>query len=122
MKTRKQRKTNKRLLELITRLEYLGRKEKSNIWKRVARELKKPRRVWRKVNLVRINKYGKENSDIIVPGKVLAFGDINKKFNVVAYDFTKNAIVKINLMGGKAILLKDYIEKNKKGKNTLLIG
>jgi len=122
MKRKKTRKTNQRLLELINRLEYLARKGQAKIWKRVAKELKKPRSSWRAVNLIRIEKYAKPGYDIVVPGKVLGYGKITKKLRIIAYDFSSNAKEKIIKAGGDAIKLKDYIEVNKKGKKTLLIG
>ena len=67
---RLQKKTNPRLRSLL----ILLKKQKQPIWQEVARELSRPKRKGRKVNLFKINKFAKESETIVVPGKVLATG------------------------------------------------
>ena len=82
---------------------------KKPIWKSVAWDLlKNPR----EVNLNKINRYTKDGDVVIVPGKVLGYGELNHKVTVVAYSFSKSAIEKIN-KNGKAI---DILEFAKEGK------
>lgn len=114
--------TNPILNNLIKELKNISIKDKVNLWKRVAKELEKPTRQRRSVNLSRINRYAKEGEDVIVPGKVLSSGSLNKKINIVSYSFSESALDKINSSGSKAILLKDYIKQNPKGSNTRIIG
>ena len=85
------------------------KKIKKPIWKSVAKELSKNPR---EVNLNRINRYTKNDDVVIVPGKVLGYGELDHKVTVVAYSFSKSAIEKIN-KNGKAI---DILEFAKEGK------
>ena len=114
---------NLELQKLILELKILGNKHNINLWKRVASELEKPRRIRRKVNLYRINKYTRDNEIALVPGKVLSLGELTKKITVAAYQFSDTAKEKINHIG-KAISIKELVEKNPnpKGKRIRIIG
>ena len=92
-------------------------RRKEKIWKSVAWDLKKN---FREVNIAKINRSTKDGDTIIVPGKVLGYGILNHKVNVVAYSFSKSAIDKINKIG-KAIDLMKFVGKGKV-KGVKLIG
>ena len=47
---------------------------------------------------------------VVVPGKVLASGEINGSFTVAALNFSEVAKEKITKAGGKAITLRDLME------------
>ena len=111
------------LQKLINDLKIIGNKNNVNLWKRVAKELEKPRRIRGKTNLYIINKYARDNEIALVPGKVLSIGELTKKITVAAYQFSDNAREKIN-HAGKAISIKELLEKNHnpKGKRIRIIG
>ena len=113
--------SNKYLRELIRNLKKSSIEEKVKIWKAVAVELEKPTRQRRIVNLERINRTCNDNETIIVPGKVLAHGDLDKKLNVAAHSFSAGALLKINKKG-KALFIQDLIKKNPKGTGVRIIG
>jgi len=114
--------TNPQLKELIQELKKAALDNKADIWKRVAKELEKPTRIRRAVNLSRINRNAEAGEDVIIPGKVLASGDLTKKINLVSFSFSESALNKVNASGSKAILLKDYVKKNPKGSKTRIMG
>jgi len=111
------------LRDLILELKTIGNKNNVDLWKRVAKELEKPRRIRRKANLYKINKYTRDNEIALVPGKVLSMGELTKKITVAAYQFSENAKEKIN-HAGKAMSIKELIEKypNPEGKRIRIIG
>lgn len=111
--------TNLYLQELIRNLKKLSNKEKVNIWKAVAKNLEKPTRKRRKVNLSKINKYAKENETILVPGKVLSSGKMEKNTTIAAFQFSEAARMKL---GNNAVSIQTLMEKNPKGKNIRIIG
>jgi large subunit ribosomal protein L18e len=113
--------TNPVLIKLITELKKKGSEENANLWRRIASELERPTRSRRAVNLLRINKYTKENEVIIVPGKVLGSGEIDHKITVAAYQFSTGAQDKINKLG-KAITITELMKENPKGSNVRIIG
>jgi large subunit ribosomal protein L18e len=91
------------------------------IWSRVAEDLEKPTRKRRIVNLYKLNKYTKGGEIVVVPGKVLAVGDIDHPITVAAWAFSGNAAEKINKKG-KAIAINDLIKDSPKGKKIRIIG
>ncbi len=113
---------NQKLAELISLLKEISAKQEVKLWRRVALDLEKPSKNRRVVNLTRINRYCKDNDVIIIPGKVLSMGSLDKKLTIAAYNFSKKALEKINKSGSKAVSINDLIKKNPKAKNIRIIG
>jgi len=112
---------NRILNELIEKLKKLSIDKDVKLWKRIASDLEKSTRNRRVVNLSKISRYSKEGIIVVVPGKVLAGGNLEHPVNVVAYNFSKKAFDEINKKGS-AITLNSFIEKNPKAKNIKIIG
>jgi len=110
--------TNPGLQNLIKELRILSQKNKAPIWKRVATELERSTRQRRKVNLFHIEKYCNNGETIIVPGKVLATGDLTKQVKIAAWAFSEEASKKIK----DAISIHQLIKENPNGKNVRIIG
>ena len=113
--------TNPLLRGLIQELRKKAQEHGANIWKRIAEDLEKPSRQRRIVNLYKINKFTKENETVVVPGKVLAVGDIDHAVTVAAFNFSGAAQEKINKMG-KAMPIGDLIQEDPKGKRIRILG
>jgi large subunit ribosomal protein L18e len=113
---------NNQLTSLITELKKTSIKEDVKIWKRIASDLEKPTKSRRIVNLSRINRYVKNGEIIVVPGKVLSMGELDKKVTVAAYNFSGNAKDKIKQSGSSVITILDLIKTNPKGKKVRIIG
>lgn len=109
--------TNEALIELIRKLKKLSREKNVKIWKAVAKQLERPTRIRRKVNLFKINKYTKENDTIVIPGKVLGEGNLDHKVTIAAFQFSENAKEKC-----KCISIEELMKKNPDGKNIKIIG
>ena len=97
------------------------RKTKANVWRKVSEQLSKPRRNRPEVNLDKINRYAPNNSIVVVPGKVLGRGNLNKKVTITALSVSESAIQKISNSGSKFISLDKYLKKNPQGKGVLLM-
>ena len=98
--------TNPVLSGLIQELRKKANEHKASIWKRVADDLERPTRKRRVVNLYKINKFAKNNETVIVPGKVLAVGELDHNVTVAAFTFSGAASDKINKVG-KAIPINE---------------
>lgn len=114
--------TNPELKELINNLKILSIEKKQPLWKRTAKELEKPSRIRREVNLWKINLNSKKDENVLVPGKVLSTGDLDHKVTIIAQSFSKKALEKIKKSGSNAITLEEYIKKNPTSKNIKIIG
>tara|TARA_Y100000310_G_scaffold110664_1_gene109095 strand:- start:1004 stop:1354 length:351 start_codon:yes stop_codon:yes gene_type:complete len=114
---RKTGTTNPELENLIKELKILSHRNDSKLWKRVASELEKPTRRRRKVNILDIEKNANDGDIILVPGKVLATGELTKKVKVAAWQFSESATQKIK----DSLSISQIIKDNPKGKNIKLI-
>jgi len=112
--------TSERLQKLIIATRKTAHKEKAPIWKRISEELGKPTRTRRTVNIIKINKLAKEDETVIIPGKVLGTGLLEKKITIAAYEFSAAAKEKINKKG-KALTIKQLLQQNPKGKGLRII-
>ena len=112
--------TNYQMQLLLQELE--PKVKDSRFWRRIVKDLKKPSRQRRIVNLYKINKCVKEGETIIVPGKVLSVGDLNKKVDIAALNFSSGAKEKITQANGKAMTIKELLQINPEGKKVRILG
>ena len=115
------RKSNPNLSALIDKLLEEGARNRAAIWKDVAERLAKPRRLYAEVNLSKIQRYAREGETILVPGKVLGSGEIDKKVAVAALSFSEKARSKIEASGGKCMTIFELLRENPKGSNVRII-
>ena len=107
---------------LVQELKKKSISDKTKIWKRIANDLEKPGRRIRTVNLSRISKNTIKNDTIIVPGKVLAGGDLEHPITISAWKFSKEAKEKIKEANGKILSLYEVMKNGSKGKKIRIIG
>ncbi|MBT4805201.1 50S ribosomal protein L18e [Candidatus Woesearchaeota archaeon] len=112
--------TNYQMQLLLQELE--PKVKDSRFWRRIVKDLNKPSRQRRVVNLYKINKCVKEGETIIVPGKVLSVGDLNKKVDIAALNFSSGAKEKIIEAKGKAMTIKELLQINPEGKKVRILG
>ena len=112
-------KSNINKEKLIEELKIHSNKEKSNFWKRIAKELEKPTRRSRQVNLEKLNDHTKENELVIIPGKLLGTGDLKHKLTIASFSATETAKEKLK---SNLVSIHDLIKKDPKGKNIRIIG
>ena len=113
-------KTNPRLSSLIADLKSAARNSGGAVWGDVAERLQKPRRTHAEVNLGRIERYAQEEETVVVPGKVLGSGVLQKDITVAAVDFSGTAETKIDQVG-EAVSLEQAIENNPEGSHVRVI-
>ena len=64
----------------------------------------------------------KENETIIVPGKVLGSGILNHKLIISAYQFSEQALDKLEKSGAKIVPLLELSKEKPDGKKIRIIG
>jgi large subunit ribosomal protein L18e len=112
-------KTNPQLQETITALRRKAYSEESPLWLRLAEDLEKPTRQRVIVNLSRINRFAQDGETVVVPGKVLASGELDKKVTVVAYQFSHTAREKI-AKAGAALDITELADKGTTGRVRIM--
>ena len=108
--------------ELISELKKKSIVDSSPFWKRLAVDLERPARNQRVVNLSRLNRYTKENETVVVPGKVLASGEIGHKLTIAAFSFSTGAVEKLKRQNCEMLLIGDLMKKNPKTSDIRIIG
>ena len=106
------RKTDSELVSTI----ILAKKKKK--WMEAAELLSSPRANRKDINLEDLNKQVKEGETVIVCGKVLSQGSLDKKVKIVAWSFSEKAKEKILKAKGEISTIMDEIKKNPEAKNV----
>jgi len=117
---RRRKKTDPAIERLITDLKRISRERSAPLWRDIAKRLEKPRRHYAEVNLSKINRYSAANDTIVVPGKVLSAGAIEKPVTIAALGFSKKAYEKIS-SSGKCVSIEELMETNPKGSGVKII-
>ncbi len=118
----KMKKENPELIELIRELKVKARENNARIWRDIATRLEAPTRNHSEVNVSKLQRYANDGEYIVVPGKLLGSGTIDKKLTVAAWKFSKKAEEKITKAGGRVISISDMIRENPKGSNIRIMG
>ena len=113
---------NPEMEALIQQLRKSSHTEQAALWKRIALDLAKPARTKRVVNLSRINRYAQDDETVIVPGKVLAAGSLDRKVHVAAFSFSKAAREMIEKQKGSAMSIADLLKQNPKATKVRILG
>jgi len=109
------KKKSKELVETIIEA------KKNEKWKEVAEILTNSTRKRVNLNLDKINKESKENEILVVPGKVLSVGEVNKKFVIAALNFSEKAKEKLLKANCQVLTILDEIKKNKEAKGVTIL-
>lgn len=109
---REKKKSNPEILETI-------KLSKKNNLMDLAKKLSAPRRLHLNINLTELDNV--EGTKVMVVGKVLGSGNINKKISVSALGFSKQASEKLKSAGCEIKTIKQEIESNKDLKGVKII-
>lgn len=110
-----QRKTNSELVKTI----IAAKKNKG--WLEVASILSGPRRKKSGVNLDKINKEANSGDTVVIPGKVLSMGEIDKKIKVAALGFSEKAKEKLKKGSCQVLTINEEIKSNPEGKGIKIL-
>ncbi len=95
--------------------------KKNEAWLDVAAVLSGPRKNLANINLEKINKEAKKGETIIVPGKILSQGEIDKKIKIVALNFSEKAKEKLLKAKCEVSNILDEIKKNPMAKGVQVL-
>lgn len=112
--------SNQVLFDTIRDLKKLSSKTGVNVYKAVAAKLASSASQRSEVNLSKINKYSKDSDKVIIPGKVLGNGVLERKVTIIAFCASQSAIKKIEKAGSKFITIRDYISGKPDNKIKIL--
>ncbi|HLD98512.1 MAG TPA: 50S ribosomal protein L18e [Candidatus Nanoarchaeia archaeon] len=95
--------------------------KKNSKWHEISALISRPRRKEIKLNLDQINQIAKDNETILIPGKVLGEGEINKKLKIVAMKFSQSAAEKLRKDKIEFYTINEEMKKNPDAKNIRIL-
>jgi large subunit ribosomal protein L18e len=110
-----ERKSDSRLMETIIAA------KKQEAWIKIAGLLSGPRRKRTCINLEEISKNSKAGETVLIPGKVLSQGEIDKKIKVIALNFSEKAKEKLLSTKCEVVSILDEIKSNPSAKGIKII-
>ena len=113
--------TNDVLRTLIDEIRANGFKEDSAFLKNLADMLETSERRRATVNLSKISRETDGKEIVLVPGKVLASGELTKPVKIASFSMSAEAARKITAAGGKAIGIREMLKENPGGKGIRII-
>lgn len=115
IKKQVRKKTNQELVETIL---SAARNEK---WMDVARIISGTRRNRISVNLDKIDEEAEDGETVLIPGKILSQGDINKKIKIIALAFSEAAREKLSKAKKEFSTIEEEIKKNPDAKGIRIM-
>jgi large subunit ribosomal protein L18e len=117
--TIKRNSKNNQKKEMIEKLYLTYKAKKKDVYKRLAELLNVSSRTNISVNLAKLEKLKNVVNDsiVVVPGKILGVGILNKNINIYAYSFSKTAKDKVKSLKS----LDDFCKDNINYKKVVLI-
>ncbi len=115
------RKTSEQLKDVINSLLEISRESNSALWRDVARRLSETRSNYADLNVSKISKLSAEGETIVVPGKVLGSGYLEKKVRISAPFISAKALTKIKESGSEFIPIVDLAKEKPDGKNIKIM-
>ena len=98
------------------------KKNKAPIWRALERELSRPRRNRREVNIGALADKTDDGQVVVVPGKILGSGEIGHKLTLCAITISESAAKKITACGGKLLNMNNFVEQYPDGRGVRVIG
>ena len=95
--------------------------KKNPAWIKVSDIISRPRRKKIALNLDEISLQCKDGENVLIPGKVLGTGSINKKIKIIALDFSESAREKLNKSKIEIFHIDEEMKKNPNAKNIKIL-
>ena len=115
--------SNPIVASLVYELRKASNANEAPIWRAISEKLTKPRRQRSEVNVSKISRYFKDGDKaVLVPGKVLGTGEINRAVTVAAIAVSEGARAKIEAAKGRVISISELVAENPKGTGVRILG
>ena len=116
------RKENPELVRTLLELRKASKAHEAPIWGAVAERLARARHQSPPVNVGHLDRLARADETVVVPGKLLAGGDLSKRLTVAAFTYSADARIKIHGAGGKALTIAELVKAKPDGSGVRLLG
>jgi large subunit ribosomal protein L18e len=115
------RKENPELARVIIELNKAARAHKAAVWRAAADRLSRPRHQGDPLNVAHLERLALAKETIIVPGKLLAEGNLTKPLTIGAFGYSAEARSKVHAAGGSALSISEILKSHPDGKGVRLL-
>lgn len=113
--------TNIKLRMLARFLRKAARANEAPVWSYIAELLERSARGRAEVNLSKVNRIADDGDVVVIPGKLLGSGKLNKKIVVAVADASKSAVETVLKSGGEVISIAELVRRNPKGSGVKIV-
>lgn len=113
--------TNPAVRGLLNRLNEVAKEKGAPIWAAVAGKLSTPARRKSAVNIGKLEAVCDKGDVVLVPGKLLAEGELTKALKVAALQTSQAARQKVEAAGGQVLSIDELVTANPNGKGVKII-
>ncbi len=114
-------KTSHKIRETVNTLLEISRENNTPLWRDMARRISESRQGYADLNVGKISKMCNDGDIIVVPGKVLGSGYLEKKVKISAMDASEKALKKIKASGSEFVSLVELAKEVPDGKNLKIM-
>ncbi len=114
------RKDDPELVHTLLALRRAARDHQAPLWGAVAEKLARPRHQARPVNVGHLARLVTAKSTVVVPGRLLAQGEIHEPLTVAAFHFSEAARAKIHAAGGTTLSIPELVKSHPNGSGVRL--
>ena len=113
--------TNRQLRMLSRFLRKAARANSANIWRVVAEFIERPRRQRVVVNVGKLGRLVGEGEVVVIPGKLLGGGRLDKRVVVAAVSVSPKAAQKVAEAGGEVLTIPELVRRFPKGSGVRVV-
>ena len=113
---------NPLLRKTLVLLEHAKKEQRAPIWGLASKLLRRSAVAKVEVNVGRISRIADDGGALLVPGKVLGTGRLEKRVIVGAFSFSASARSKIMASGGSVMSIEQFVRAYPKGSGVKLVG
>lgn len=115
------RKENPELARVIIELKKAAKAHQAPVWRAAAERLSRPRHQVFPLNVGHLERLAEPQETILVPGKLLAEGNLTKALTIGAISYSSEARSKVRAAGGRALSITDLVKSHPDGKGVRLL-
>lgn len=115
------RKQNPELARVIIELRKAARAHKAPIWAAAADRLSRSRHQVFPLNVAHLERLANPKETIVIPGKLLAEGNLTKPLTIGAVSYSVEAQSKVRAAGGSPLSISELLKSHPDGKGVRLL-
>ena len=119
---RSSRKQNPELTHAVHELRRAARDHAAPIWEAAADHLERARHQRPPVNVGHLDRLAAAQETVLIPGKLLAEGELHRPLTIAAFGWSEEARVKVHGAGGTLVTIHDLIKSRPDGAGVRLLG